>query len=158
VSHSHARWCVCAPAHARQRGRASKPVIYGAAVEAHRITPATMLNDSPEVYQQWKPQKYEKEEFRGPVRVRTALALSINTVAIKVLSDVGIDQAVAFAKRGGVTDPIDPQVGLSLALGSNVVTPLELANVYATLASGGIVGQPVSLSAIRGRSGATARA
>jgi penicillin-binding protein 1A len=134
----------------RQPGSAFKPVIYGAAVEAHRITPATMLNDSPEVYQQWKPQNYEKEEFRGPVRVRTALALSINTVAIKVLSDVGIDQAVAFAKRVGVTDPIDPQVGLSLALGSNVVTPLELANVYATLASGGIVGQPVSIRAIGG--------
>jgi penicillin-binding protein 1A len=134
----------------RQPGSAFKPVIYGAAVEAHRITPATMLNDSPEVYQQWKPQNYEKEEFRGPVRVRTALALSINTVAIKVLSEVGIDQAVAFAKRVGVTTPIDPEVGLSLALGSPVVTPLELANVYATFASGGIVGQPVSIRAIAG--------
>jgi penicillin-binding protein 1A len=135
----------------RQPGSAFKPVIYGAAVEAHRITPASMLNDSPEVYEKWKPQNYEKEEFRGPVRVRTALALSINTVAIKVLSEVGIDQATAFAKRVGVTTPIDPEAGLSLALGSLVVTPLELANVYATYASGGIVGQPVSIRAIGGQ-------
>jgi penicillin-binding protein 1A len=134
----------------RQPGSAFKPVIYGAAVEAHRITPATILNDSPEVYEQWKPQNYEKEEFRGPVRVRTALAHSINTVAIKVLSEVGIDQAIAFAMRVGVTTPIKSDVGLSLALGSPVVTPLELANVYATFASGGIVGQPVSIRAIGG--------
>jgi penicillin-binding protein 1A len=134
----------------RQPGSAFKPVIYGAAVEAHRITPATMLNDAPEVYDLWKPQNYEKEEFRGPVRVRTALAHSINTVAIKVLSDVGLDQARAFATRVGVTSPIPPDVGLSLALGSLVVTPLELANVYATFASGGIAGQPVSIRAVGG--------
>jgi penicillin-binding protein 1A len=134
----------------RQPGSAFKPVIYGAAVEAHRITPATILNDAPEVYELWKPQNYEKEEFRGPVRVRTALAHSINTVAIKVLSDVGLDQARAFATRVGVTSPIPNDVGLSLALGSLVMTPLELANVYCTFASGGIVGQPVSIRALGG--------
>ena len=134
----------------RQPGSAFKPIFYGAAVEAHRITPATILNDAPEVYQLWKPQNYEKEEFRGPVRVRTALAQSINTVAIKVLSDVGLDQTRAFATRVGVTSPISNDVGLSLALGSLVMTPLELANVYCTFASGGIVGQPVSIRAIGG--------
>jgi len=97
----------------RQPGSAFKPIVYGAAVEAHRITPATILNDAPEVYQLWKPQNYEKEEFRGPVRVRTALAHSINTVAIKVLSDVGLDQTRAFATRVGVTSPIANDVGLS---------------------------------------------
>jgi penicillin-binding protein 1A len=134
----------------RQPGSAFKPVIYGAAIEAHKITPATILNDAPEVYELWKPQNYEKEEFRGPVRVRTALAQSINTVAIKVLSEVGLDQARAFATRVGVTSPIESDVGLSLALGSLVVTPVELANVYATFASGGIVGQPVSIRALGG--------
>jgi len=134
----------------RQPGSAFKPIFYGAAVEARRITPATILNDAPEVYELWKPQNYEKEEFRGPVRVRTALAQSINTVAIKVLSDVGLDQARAFATRVGVTSPIQKDVGLSLALGSLVMTPLELANVYCTFASGGIVGQPVSIRALGG--------
>jgi penicillin-binding protein 1A len=121
----------------RQPGSAFKPIIYAAAVEAHKITPATILNDAPEVYQLWKPQNYEKEEFRGPVRVRTALAESINTVAIKVLSDVGLDQARAVATRVGITSTIAPDIGLSLALGSLTVTPLELANVYATFADGG---------------------
>jgi penicillin-binding protein 1A len=122
----------------RQPGSAFKPIVYAAAVEARKITPATVINDAPEVYDLWKPQNYEKEQFRGPVRVRTALAESINTVAIKVLSEVGIDQVRAVAARVGITSPIAPDVGLSLALGSLTVTPLELANAYATFADGGM--------------------
>ena len=121
----------------RQPGSAFKPIIYAAAIGAHKITPATVINDAPEVYDLWKPQNYEKEEFRGPVRVRTALAESINTVAIKVLSEIGLDEARATAARVGITSPIAPDVGLSLALGSLTVTPLELANVYATFADAG---------------------
>jgi len=56
----------------------------------------------------------------------------------------------AFAKRVGVTSEIDPQAGLSLALGSLVVTPVELANVYATFASGGLLGPPMLVRAIGG--------
>ncbi len=122
----------------RQPGSAFKPIVYAAAIEARKITPATIINDAPEVYDLWKPQNYEKEEFRGPVRVRTALADSINTVAIKVLSEIGIDQVRAVAARVGITSQIPADVGLSLALGSLTVTPLELANVYATFASGGL--------------------
>jgi penicillin-binding protein 1A len=121
----------------RQPGSAFKPIVYATAIEAKKITPASILNDAPEVYDLWKPQNYEKEEFRGPVRVRTALAESINTVAIRVLSDVGIDQVRAVATRVGITSPIAPDVGLSLALGSLTVTPLELANAYATFDNGG---------------------
>jgi penicillin-binding protein 1A len=121
----------------RQPGSAFKPIVYATAIEAKKITPATMINDAPEVYDLWKPQNYEKEEFRGPVRVRTALADSINTVAIKVLSEVGIDQVRAVATRVGLTSTIAPDIGLSLALGALTVTPLELANVYAAFADGG---------------------
>jgi penicillin-binding protein 1A len=132
----------------RQPGSAFKPIVYGAAIEGRRITPASVINDAPEVYELWKPQNYEKEEFRGPVRVRTALAQSINTVAIKVLSDVGLDPVRAFATRVGITSPIAPDVGLSLALGSLVVTPLELTNAYATFASGGMMAPPVLIRAL----------
>jgi penicillin-binding protein 1A len=131
----------------RQPGSAFKPIFYGAAIEAHRITPATVINDAPEVYELWKPQNYEKEEFRGPVRVRTALAQSINTVAIKVLSDLGLDPARAFAAKVGITSPIPADIGLSLALGSLTVTPLELANAYATYASGGLAA-PIDKSSL----------
>jgi penicillin-binding protein 1A len=48
-----------------------------------------VVNDSPEVLKVWKPQNHEKNKFRGPVRLRVALADSINTVSIKLLSDIG---------------------------------------------------------------------
>ena len=129
----------------RQPGSAFKPIVYTAAVEAKRITPATIINDSPEVYALWKPQNYEKEEFRGPIRVRTALAESINTVAVKVLSDIGLPQARAVATRVGITSPMPDDLGLSMALGAMTVTPIELANAYATFASGGLHGDPVMI-------------
>src|SRR5205085_789000 len=56
-----------------------------------------------------------------------------------------------FAERIGITSPIQPDVGLSLALGSLSVTPKELANAYDTFASGGLVGQPYLVRAIGGK-------
>jgi penicillin-binding protein 1A len=132
----------------RQPGSAFKPFVYAAAIEQKKITPATMLNDAPEVYELWKPQNYEKEEFRGPIRARTALALSINTVAIKVLSDVGIASARAVAQRAGITSEMPETLGLAMALGAMTVTPLELANAYATFPSGGQRGQAFVVRAV----------
>jgi penicillin-binding protein 1A len=120
----------------RQPGSAFKPIYYSAAIEARKITAASIINDSPEVYSLWKPQNYEKE-FRGPVRVRTALAHSINTVSIKVLSDVGIPAARDTATRFGLNLPPADKLDLSMALGSIEVTPLELANAYAVFPGGG---------------------
>jgi penicillin-binding protein 1A len=123
-------------------GSAFKPIIYAAAIESQKMTPATLLNDAPDVYERWKPQNYEKEQFRGPVRLRTALALSINTVAIKVLEQVGIPAAMDMATRVGITSKISDDVGLALALGATTVRPLELANAFATFAAGGTRGVP----------------
>jgi penicillin-binding protein 1A len=121
----------------RQPGSSFKPFVYAAAIESGRYTAASLVNDAPEVYELWKPQNYEREAFRGPVTLRTALAHSINTVSIRLVADVGVPAVIDVATRAGITTPIDPEVGFSLALGANSVTPLELANAYATLAAGG---------------------
>jgi len=127
----------------RQPGSAWKPFVYAAAIESGRFTAASIVNDAPEVYDLWKPSNYEKEAFRGPVRLRTALAHSINTVAIKLTAEVGLPAVRDLAMRAGITSPLPEEVGLSLALGSAVVTPLELANAYATFAAGGERAEPV---------------
>ena len=127
---------------ARLPGSAFKPIVYAAAIESRRFTAASIVNDAPDVYDRWKPQNYEKEEFRGPVRLRTALAHSINTVAIKLLEQVGIPVVRDMASRVGITSPIADDVGLALALGATAVHPLELANAYATFAAGGWRGVP----------------
>jgi penicillin-binding protein 1A len=121
----------------RQAGSAFKPFVYAAAIESGRFTAASVVNDAPEVYALWKPQNYEKESFKGPVTLRTALADSINTVAIRLLNDVGQAPVIDLATKAGIVTPLPPDVGLSLALGANSVTPLELANAYATFAAGG---------------------
>lgn len=119
----------------RQPGSAFKPIVFATAVATGRFTPATVVNDAPEVYDLWKPQNYKKGAFEGPVRLRYALAKSINTVAIKVLHDVGPDNAVELAKQLGIGGDL-PRT-LSLALGSGEVTPLEMTNAFATFAAGG---------------------
>ncbi|HUQ02863.1 MAG TPA: PBP1A family penicillin-binding protein [Kofleriaceae bacterium] len=120
----------------RQPGSAFKPIVFATALGTGRFTPATGVNDAPEVYDLWKPQNYKKGAFEGPVRLRYALAKSINTVAIKVLHDIGPDNAVEMAKQLGITGDL-PRT-LSLALGSGEVTPLEMTNAFATFAAGGV--------------------
>jgi penicillin-binding protein 1A len=132
----------------RQPGSAFKPFIYAAAIDSQRYTAASVVNDSPEVYKLWKPQNYDKDNFRGPVRLRTALALSINTVAIKLLSDVGLNATREMAVHAGITSPLPDSLELSLALGANTVTPIELANAYTTFAAGGQHGTPRLISAL----------
>jgi penicillin-binding protein 1A len=120
----------------RQPGSSFKPFVYGAALETQRFTPASIINDAPDVYDLWKPSNYSKE-FRGPVRLRTALANSINTVSIKLLAEIGIPALRQYCDRMGFEKPIDEQAGLSLALGSHEVSPLELASAYLPVWNGG---------------------
>ena len=82
------------------------------------------------------------------MRLRYALAKSINTVAIKVLHEVGPDAAVELAKQLGITGEL-PRT-LSLALGSGEVTPLELTNAFATFAAGGVYAPPRFVATVNG--------
>ena len=83
----------------------------------------------------WKPQNFEKDEFDGRILLRKALAESKNTVAVKLLLDVGLDKVRAEAKAAGLSSEI-PQ-SYTAALGTGEVGVLELVNAYATLASQG---------------------
>jgi penicillin-binding protein 1A len=136
---------------ARQPGSSFKSIFYAAAIEAGKITPATIINDSPTPYKGWKPDNYEKDSFEGPIRARTALAESKNTVAIKVLDMVGLPEARAAAARFGIASPIPESAGLALALGVSEVKPIEMANAYAVFASGGLVGPPVLIQNVAGQ-------
>jgi penicillin-binding protein 1A len=141
----------------RQPGSAFKPFIYGAALEAkdgdhYRYTPATIVFDLPVIHEQteqdkkgWKPENYD-ERFLGPMRMRTALALSRNAVTVRLLEDIGLSRAVNFARQAGITSPINEDY--TSALGSSVVTPLELTSAYATFASQGIRSEPILIKSI----------
>lgn len=132
----------------RQPGSSFKPIVYAAAMQAGLATPARVVADAPEVYDLWKPQNYNKGTFEGPVRLRYALAKSINTVAIRVCHEVGTDKVRALAAALGIASELPGE--LSLALGSGEVTPLEMANVMATLAGGGVYLPPRFVDKING--------
>jgi len=130
----------------RQAGSTFKPFVYAAAINSGKFTAASIVNDAPEVYDLWKPENYKKGSFSGPVRLRHALAKSINTVAIRVAHDVTPRKIADLAHALGIESALPD--GLSLALGSGEVTPLEMTNAFATFAAGGKTGVPQILKRI----------
>lgn len=133
----------------RQPGSSFKPFVYATAIDSGRYTAASKVNDAPEVFDLWKPKNYETGKFEGPVLLRHALAKSINTVAIRVTYDMKPENVAAFAKKMGIQSELPHE--MSLALGSGEVTPLEMTNAIATLATGGIYAPPKFIEAIDGK-------
>ncbi len=129
----------------RQPGSTFKPFVYGAALASRRYTPATIMIDAPETFpltgsKWWRPENYSGK-FLGPLPLRRALAQSINTVAIKLIADVGPKAVEDFARAAGIEAPLADN--LTLALGSSEVTPVELANAYSTVAANGKYARPI---------------
>ena len=141
----------------RQPGSAFKPFVFGAALESGRWTAASLVVDAPETFRdpwtgkEWKPRNYERDVFDGTMTLRSALAKSKNTVAVRLISELGVDPVVDFARRAGISGELPEN--LTLALGTGEVSPLELANAFATLASGGLAGEPVLVERVEDREG-----
>ena len=87
----------------------------------------------------------------GRLDLRRATAESVNTYYAQLMARVGTPAAIAVARRMGITSPLHDYC--SLVLGTENVTPLELAAAYATLASGGIHCQPATITRITGPTG-----
>ncbi len=130
----------------RQAGSTFKPFVYAAAIDSGEYSPASVVNDAPEVYDEWKPENYKKGVFLGPVRLRFALAKSINTVSIRLIQEMGPARVAELARAMGIQSELPKH--RSLALGSGEVTPLELTNAFATFAAGGKALPPVFVSRI----------
>ncbi len=136
----------------RQPGSSFKPFVYTAAIDSGKFTPARVVNDAPEVFDefpQWKPKNHETGRFEGPVRLRYALSKSINTVSLRIVQEIKPETVIAMARRLGIQSPLSPE--MSIALGSYEVTPLENTNAAATLAAGGIAASPQFIEAIEGK-------
>jgi len=133
----------------RQPGSAFKPFVYLAGLE-HGLTPDTVREDGPINVKGWQPENYSREYF-GPVTLTKALALSLNTVAVRVGLEAGPKTVVKTAHRLGVASELQPNA--SIALGTSEVTPLELVAAYAPFANGGVGVQPHIISKVRTAAG-----
>jgi penicillin-binding protein 1B len=138
----------------RQAGSAFKPVVYAAAFREAVATPATLLKDSPIVVRvgndRWQPQNNDRG-FRGWVTVRSALEQSLNIPTIRLALQVGLGRIIDLAHDMGIESDLTARP--SLALGAFEVSPYEMAQVYATLADGGLRPTLHGLKAVLERSG-----
>lgn len=123
----------------RQPGSAIKPIlVYAPALEAKTVNPATPMIDEKMVFKGYSPNNY-KNIYYGNTDIEEAVKKSINTIAVKVLNDTGLEYSKSKATEMGINFT-DNDNSLSLALGGMEygVTPLEITQAYSTLAKGGM--------------------
>ena len=133
----------------RQPGSALKPLaVYGPALELGYTTSSVLLDEKTTFPGGYTPQN-AGDRYYGRVTMRTALRNSLNTTAVRLLEEIGIDTSVAYLEQFGI--PVEESDrNLSLALGSMTygVTPVELAASYAPYANGGIYNEPYCIEKI----------
>lgn len=123
----------------RNMGSLAKPVVYLTAIETGRYNASTIVDDVPITLKlpngkKWIPQNYE-HDTNGPVPLIRALAQSLNLATVHLGMDVGLDKiAKEFTKLGLEQEP---QAVPSMLLGGVSTTPVEVAEVYTSLANGG---------------------
>lgn len=133
----------------RQPGSAFKPFVYLTAFE-HGHTPNDVMNDGPVNIHGWKPEDYEGK-YEGEMTLTHAFAKSSNSIAAQLTAELGPRTVAKTAHRLGITSNLD--INASLALGTSVVTPLELTGAYVPFANGGQGIVPFGIQRIRTRSG-----
>jgi penicillin-binding protein 1A len=129
----------------RQPGSAFKPFVYLTAIEAG-LTPETIRQDAPLDVKGWKPENYSREYF-GAVTLTQALAMSLNTVAVRLGLEVGAKNVIRTAHRLGISSKLEANA--SIALGTSEVSLTELVGAYAPFANGGFGVSPHVVTRIR---------
>ena len=129
----------------RQPGSAFKPFVYLTAIESG-LTPESIRQDAPLDVKGWKPENYTHEYF-GSVTLTQALAMSLNTVAVRLGLEVGPKNVVRTAHRLGIASKLDANA--SIALGTSEVSVVELVGAYAPFANGGLGVSPHVVTKIR---------
>ncbi|MGA9658294.1 MAG: transglycosylase domain-containing protein [Asticcacaulis sp.] len=132
VSYSESQFNRATDAH-RQTGSSFKPFVYLTAME-HGYQPSTPVVDEPYSIGDYSPQNYTRR-YMGLIDLQTALAHSINTVAVRLANDVGRGNVAATAQRMGLNAKINTDP--AMALGTSLATPLEMAQAYIPFSNGG---------------------
>ena len=140
----------------RQIGSTIKPFVYLAALE-RGYSPQAMLLDAPIVGWReddtlWKPENYDKK-FLGDVPLRLSLETSRNVTTVRLVEQIGTQNAIEVAQRFGVYPSDMKNMNLSMALGSGETTLEKLVLGYSAFVNGGHVIQPKLVDYIEDRYG-----
>ena len=133
----------------RQPGSSFKTFVYAAALEAG-FTPGTVRVDRPTNIDGWEPKNYTNR-YRGPMTLREALKLSINTIAAQVGAEIGPLKIADLSRRFGLRTNI--RATYSLALGSSEVTLKDMVGAYMVFPNEGRRQTPYLIKSIKNTSG-----
>lgn len=141
----------------RQPGSNFKPFLYAAALESG-FTAASIINDAPIVLPDssldegmWRPEN-DEGKFYGPTRLRWALTKSRNLVSIRLLQQLGVGKLLSYIERFGFDTSKFPR-DLSLALGTHVMSVMDVATAYAVIANGGYKVEPYLIDRVENLNG-----
>ncbi|MGB0977227.1 MAG: penicillin-binding protein 1A [Prolixibacteraceae bacterium] len=140
----------------RQVGSTFKPFVYAAALEKG-VDPGRYISNSQETYakyRNWTPRNAENH-YEGYYSMQGALAHSVNTVAVKVMMETGVENLINLVHGMGINERL-PHVP-SLALGAADCSLLELTSAYTTFANNGMYAPARILSKIEDANGNTIR-
>jgi len=144
----------------RPIGSLAKPIVYLAALETGRYTPVSFLADEPVDLKlpsgdRWKPQNFDKQ-LRGQVTLVRALTQSLNLPTVRLGLDVGLDDVARTFEDLGLEER--PAELPSMLLGATNLSPLEVAQMYNTLANGGFRSQLRAVRAVVNEGGEALKA
>ena len=128
----------------RPAGSAFKPFVYATALE-HDMSPNDLLEDRPITIGSWSPKNYGSN-YRGKIPMYSALTISSNVCAVRLIQMVGIRAVIQTARTLGITTPLE--YDYTIALGSNGSKLFELTRAYGAFANGGYVVQPFAIERI----------
>lgn len=128
----------------RSPGSTLKPLVYAMAFDDGIAHPETLIEDQPLAFGRYRPQNFDRQ-FRGTVRVREALQLSLNIPVVSLTEAIGPERLMQGLRRAGVRAvvPGNAAPGLAVSLGGVGVSLEHLAGLYAALARGGVA-RPLS--------------
>lgn len=133
----------------RQPGSSFKPFVYLAAIE-NGWDLNSLIIDEPINYGRYRPRNFG-HKYYGEVTLYEALTLSLNTVSVSLMKDIGPDKVIDLARRLGITANLEAD--LSLALGSSGVPMVQMVTAYATLGRGGSAVEPYAIKKITDQDG-----
>ena len=128
----------------RPPGSSFKPIVYAAAMEKG-FTPNDTIEDRPFTIGNWSPHNYGGV-YRGKIPIYTALMVSSNVCAARVIKEVGIRSVIQIARVLGIETPLE--YDYTIALGSNGVKLFEFTRAYGAFANGGFVVQPYAVESV----------
>ncbi len=122
---------------ARSPGSTLKPLVYGLGFDAGLIHPESLIHDGPVDFDGYAPQNFDGQ-FRGDLRVREALQLSLNIPVVRLTREIGPAQLLAVMRRGGAKPQLPSgKPGLAISLGGIGTSLQDLVQLYAGIAAGG---------------------